>query len=77
MQEGTEILGSFILILFMIVFYTDPKSSRRYILPMLPIYCVYAMIWDKNSKIGKILFGAFTIILIIGTIFFTTGGDYY
>ena len=64
-------------ILFMIVFYTDPKSLHRYILPMLPLYWVYAMIWNKNSKIGKVLFGAFIIILIIGTILFTTGGGYY
>lgn len=64
-------------ILFMIVFYTDPKSLHRYILPMLPLYWVYAMIWNKNSRIGKVLFGAFIIILIIGTILFITGGGYY
>jgi hypothetical protein len=44
---------------------------------MLPLYWVYAMIWNKNSRIGKVLFGAFIIILIIGTILFTTGGGYY
>ena len=63
-------------ILFMIVFYTDPKSLHRYVLPMLPLYWVYALIWDKSSKIGKALLGVFVIILIIGTILFTKG-DYY
>jgi hypothetical protein len=64
-------------ILFMIVFYTDPKSLHRYILPMLPLYWVYAIIWNKNSKIGKVLFSVYVIILIVGTILFTTGGGYY
>jgi hypothetical protein len=63
-------------ILFMIVFYTDPKSLHRYILPILPMYWVYAMIWEKSSKIGKALLGVIVVILIIGTILFTQGEPY-
>lgn len=58
--------------LLMLAFYSDPKNFHRYALPILPLYWVSALVWGKNNKIGKVLLIVSTVILIIGTILFTT-----
>jgi hypothetical protein len=65
-----------IYILLILAFYSDPKSLHRYALPILPLYWVFASIWGKNKKIGKVLLIVSMVILVIGTIFFTTGRFY-
>jgi hypothetical protein len=61
-----------ICILLTLIFYSNPKSLPRYALPILPLYWVFAIVWDRNNKIGKVLFVLLTMILIIGTILFAT-----
>lgn len=58
--------------LVMLAFYSDPKNLHRYALPILPLYWVSALVWSKNKKLGKLLLIVSTVILIIGTILFTT-----
>ncbi len=58
--------------LVMLAFYSDPKNLHRYALPILPLYWVSALVWSKNKKVGKLLLIISTVILIIGTILFTT-----
>jgi hypothetical protein len=58
--------------LVMLAFYSDPKNLHRYALPILPLYWVSALVWSKNKKVGKLLLIGSTVILIIGTILFTT-----
>jgi hypothetical protein len=65
-----------IYILLMLLFYSDPQNLHRYALPILPLYWVSALIWGKNKKAGKILLVVSTVILIIGTILFTTRNMY-
>jgi hypothetical protein len=65
-----------IYILFMLLFYSDPQNLHRYALPILPLYWVSALIWGKNKKIGKVMLIVSTVILIIGTILFTTSNLY-
>ena len=65
-----------IYILLMLLFYSDPQNLHRYALPILPLYWVSALVWRKNRKIGKIMLAVSTVILIIGTILFTTGNFY-
>jgi hypothetical protein len=38
----------------------------------LPLYWVSALVWGKNKTAGKLLLIISTVILIIGTILFTT-----
>jgi hypothetical protein len=65
-----------IYILLILLFYSDPQNLHRYALPILPLYWVSALIWEKNKKIGKVMLIASTVILVIGTILFTTGNNY-
>ncbi len=65
-----------IYILLMLLFYSDPQNLHRYALPILPLYWVSALIWGKNKKIGKVMLIISTVILVIGTILFTTGNNY-
>jgi Gpi18-like mannosyltransferase len=65
-----------IYILLMLLFYSDPQNLHRYSLPILPLYWVSALIFEKNKKIGIVLFIVSTVILVIGTILFTTGNNY-
>jgi hypothetical protein len=65
-----------IYILLMLLFYSDPQNLHRYALPILPLYWVSALIWEKNKKAGKALLVLSTAILIIGTILFTTRNMY-
>jgi hypothetical protein len=58
--------------LLMLAFYSDPKNLHRYALPILPLYWVSALVWGKNKTAGKLLLVVSTVILIIGTILFTT-----
>jgi hypothetical protein len=58
--------------LAMLAFYSDPKNLHRYALPILPLYWVSALVWSKNKNVGKLLLIISTVILIIGTILFTT-----
>jgi hypothetical protein len=63
-------------IVIMLIFYSDPKNLHRYVLPMLPLYWVSALIWSKNDKGGKALLAVSTVLLVVGTILFSTGGYY-
>jgi hypothetical protein len=63
-----------IYILLMLAFYSDPKNIQRYALPILPLYWVFALVYDENKKAGSVLLIASTVILIIGSILFATGG---
>jgi hypothetical protein len=63
-----------IYILLMLAFYADPKNIQRYALPILPLYWVFALVYDKNKKAGSVLLIASTVILIIGSVLFATGG---
>lgn len=65
-----------IYILLMLLFYSDPQNLHRYALPILPLYWVSALIWGKNKKAGKLLLVVSMVILIIGTILFTTRNMY-
>ena len=65
-----------IYLLLMLLFYSDPQNLHRYALPILPLYWVSGLIWEKNKKIGNMLLVVSTAILIIGTILFTTGNSY-
>jgi hypothetical protein len=65
-----------VFILIMLIFYSDPKNLHRYVLPMLPLYWVFALIWTKNSRNGKILLAISTAILVIGAALFASGGYY-
>jgi len=58
--------------LIILAFYSDPKNLHRYALPILPLYWVSALVWGKNKTAGKLLLIVSTVILIIGTILFTT-----
>ena len=58
--------------LIILAFYSDPKNLHRYALPILPLYWVSALVWGKNKAAGKLLLIVSTVILIIGTILFTT-----
>ena len=58
--------------LVLLAFYSDPKNLHRYALPILPLYWVSALVWGKNKKVGKLLLIISIVILIIGTILFTT-----
>jgi hypothetical protein len=63
-----------IYILLMLAFYSDPKNIQRYALPILPLYWVFALVYDKNKKTGSLLLIASVVILIVGSILFATGG---
>lgn len=65
-----------IYILLMLLFYSDPQNLHRYALPILPLYWVSALIWGKSKKIGKVMLIVSTVILVIGTMLFTTGNIY-
>ena len=65
-----------IYILLMLLFYSDPQNLHRYALPILPLYWVSALIWGKSKKIGKVMLIISTVILVIGTMLFTTGNIY-
>jgi hypothetical protein len=65
-----------IYILLMLLFYSDPQNLHRYALPILPLYWVSALIWGKNRKIGRAMLIVSTVILVIGTVLFTTGNIY-
>jgi hypothetical protein len=65
-----------IYILLMLLFYSDPQNLHRYALPILPLYWVSALIWGKSKKIGKVMLIVPTVILVIGTMLFTTGNIY-
>ncbi len=53
--------------------YAQANSIQRYAIILLPMYWVSALIWDKNSKIGKTLLVLWIILLIIGSIIFASG----
>jgi hypothetical protein len=61
-----------IYILIILAFYSDPQNIHRYALPILPMYWVFALVWGKNSKVGKALLVVLTAILIVGTVLFST-----
>ena len=63
-----------IYILLMLALYADPKNIQRYALPILPLYWVFALVYDRNKMAGSVLLIASTVILIIGSILFATGG---
>jgi hypothetical protein len=65
-----------IYLLLMLLFYSDPQNLHRYALPVLPLYWVSALVWGKYKKIGKVLLVISTVILVIGTILFTTRNIY-
>ena len=65
-----------VYLILTVLFYSDPKNIHRYVIPMLPLYWVFALIWSKNNKVGKILLCVLTALLVIGTILFTTGRLY-
>jgi len=65
-----------IYILLVLLFYSDPQNLHRYALPILPLYWVSALIWGKNKKIGKVMLIVSTVILVIGTMLFTTRNIY-
>jgi len=65
-----------IYLLLMLLFYSDPQNLHRYTLPVLPLYWVSALVWGKYKKIGKVLLVISTVILVIGTILFTTRNIY-
>ncbi len=58
--------------LIILAFYSDPMNLHRYALPILPLYWVSGLVWGKNKTAGKLLLIVSTVILIIGTILFTT-----
>jgi Mannosyltransferase (PIG-V) len=63
--------------IFVIIFQSYLFSTIRYAVPMLPIYWVSAIIYNRNRLIGIVLFAAMTGMLIIGSYMFETGGSFF
>lgn len=60
-----------------ILFYSLEFSMQRYAIPILPMYWVSAIVWDRNARMGEVLFCIITTILVIGTVLFATWRFYY
>jgi len=39
-----------IYLLLMLLFYSDPQNLHRYALPILPLYWVSGLIWERTRK---------------------------
>ncbi len=61
-----------LVILLMILFYSFLANVDRYAVPILPLYWVNAVIWDRHQKLGKILLLIMATILAVGSILFST-----
>ncbi len=61
----------------LILFYSIIANIHRYAVPFLPLYWVFAQIYVKNARIGKILIALLIILLVIGTILFSNWGWYW
>jgi Gpi18-like mannosyltransferase len=61
---------------FVIIYQSYIFSIIRYALPMLPIYWVSAIIFNKNRWIGIAIFAVMTGMLIIGSYMFEIGGSF-
>jgi Gpi18-like mannosyltransferase len=53
--------------------YSQTNSIQRYAIIILPMYWASAFIWNKSSKIGKMLLFLWIMTLIIGIVIFASG----
>ena len=61
------------LMLVFVGVYSQTNSLQRYAIIILPMYWASAFIWNKSSKIGKMLLILWITTLIIGTVVFASG----
>ena len=61
------------LMLVFIGVYSQTNSIQRYAIIILPMYWASAFIWNKSSKIGKLLLFLWIMTLIIGIVVFASG----
>ncbi len=76
-NKEAKYFGFSIIWLVILLFYIMVSNIHRYALPILPLYWVYAKIWNKNPKLGASLLILMIGLLVIGTILFSTWRWYW
>lgn len=75
--EDAKYYGYSLIQLVIVLVYSIIRNIHRYAIPMLPLYWVFAILWNKKPKLGVILLILMTSLLSIGTILFSTWRFYW
>lgn len=70
--EEAKYFGFSLVHVMVLLFYSIVANVHRYAIPILPLYWVFAKIWNKKPKLGVISLLLMITLLIIGTILFST-----
>lgn len=76
-REEAKYYGYSSVLLVNILFYSIIRNIHRYAIPMLPLYWVAAILWNKTLKPGVILLVLMASLLSVGTILFSTWRFYW
>ena len=76
-REDAKYYGYSLIQLVIVLVYSIIRNIHRYAIPMLPLYWVFAILWNKKPKLGVILLILMTSLLSIGTILFSTWRFYW
>jgi len=75
--EEAKYFGFSLVYLIVLLFYSIVANVHRYAIPILPLYWVFAKIWNKKPKLGVISLFLMISLLVIGTILFSTWRWYW
>jgi len=69
--------GYSLIQLLVILFFAIISNIHRYAIAILPLYWVFAKVWTKKPRIGMFFVGLMMILLIVGTVLFSTWRWYW
>ncbi|UCC59027.1 MAG: hypothetical protein JSW14_03785 [Candidatus Bathyarchaeum sp.] len=76
-RKDAKYFGFGFVQLILLLFSSIVANVHRYAIPILPLYWVFAKIWDKRPKLGVLSLVFMAILLSIGTILFSTWNWYW
>jgi len=76
-RKDAKYYGYSLIQLVIVLFYSIIRNIHRYAIPMLPLYWVFAILWNKKPTLGVISLVLMTSLLSIGTILFSTWRFYW